>query len=226
MKRSARGGYTLGERREKEKSEPLSERDAVETLREQDTDLVGRRIDEDLSERFMAYVKEHTDLGNNYGLALGYALREYRQQRRIERLIEKYGRVSEDVGRLMSEFNDDAPTQATPQEKRTVAMCAEIQDLPLDIGVDLIPENDIRTAIESVMGRVTDYLIETYKPLILDRLGYEPLPNNPNLYRPVEADEQEREREQEIEDHAAAEMDRLTDPQAIRTDGGITGGGE
>lgn len=54
------------------------------------------------------------------------------------------------------------------KEKRAAAMCREIHDLPLTVGVQPIPRRDTHAAIESVMGNLTDYLKETYTPLILD----------------------------------------------------------
>lgn len=209
------GGYTPSERPpKKEKSS------ASETLRGEDTTLVNRRIDADLRERFMSFVKEHTEFGTRYGLALGYALREYRQSNRVERTTEKFARVSADISQIVADLGESQTTDGlSTKEKRTVAMCREIHDLPLTVGVQPLPRRDIHAAIESVMRSLTDYLKETYTPLILDRIEYEPSPSNANLFLPIGDAEQQRREDAETE--ATQQMDVLT--QSIpATDGGTS----
>ncbi|WP_162993964.1 hypothetical protein [Halalkalicoccus subterraneus] len=69
------------------------------------------------------------------------------------------------------------------------------------------------------MGNLTDYFKETYTPLILDRLAYEPSPSNADLFLPIGDAEQHRCEETETE--ATQQMADLT--QAIpATDGGTS----
>ncbi len=76
-------------------------------------------------------------------------------------------------------------------------MCRHIHDLPLTVGIHPRARRDIHAAIESIMGSLTDYLTETYTPLILDRLGYEPSPSNAHLFVPIGDAEQHRREEAE-----------------------------
>lgn len=168
----------------------------------------------ELKDLFKAFVKQHTD--DRLGIALARALREYRHGGRPRRLEDKLDRIIDDAEGLLSEISDTDSSLST-KEKRAAAMCRKIQDLPLTVGVQPIPRRDIHAAIESVMGNLTDYLKDTYTPLILDRIEYEQSPGNADLFLPVgEADQQRRE---DAESDAHQQMDVLT--QAIpATDGG------
>ncbi|MDL5363909.1 hypothetical protein [Halalkalicoccus sp. NIPERK01] len=198
-----------------EKNKPISEG----TLGDgEDVDLtqVGARVDRELKEAFKAFVKKHTD--DRLGIALARALREYRHGGRPQRLEDKLDRIIDDAEGLLSEISDTDSTLST-KEKRTVAMCRQIHDLPLTVGVQPIPRRDIHVAIESVMGSLSDYLKETYTPLILERLEYEPSPSNADLFFPIGDAEQQRREETETE--ATQQMDVLT--QSIpATDGGTS----
>ena len=68
------------------------------------------------------------------------------------------------------------------------------------------------------MGNLADYLKETYTPLILDRIEYEPSPGNANLFLPVGDAEQQRCEDAETE--MTQQMDALTQAIPI-TDGGV-----
>lgn len=167
-------------------------------------------------EAFAAHCKKHAD--DPMGVMFAYALREYRQGGRWDRVEDKLIRISEDIEGLLTAVLD-SPGGASPQEQRTVAMCRQIHDLPLTVGVQPIPRRDIHAAIESVMGSLSDYLKETYTPLILDRIEYEPSPSNANLFLPVGDAEQQRREDAASDAHQ--QMDVLS--QAIpATDGGTS----
>ncbi|ADJ16661.1 hypothetical protein [Halalkalicoccus jeotgali] len=143
------GGYTPSEHPSKKETSSTSE-----TLRGEDTTLVNRRIDADLRERFMSFVKEHTEFGTRYDLALGYALREYRQSNRADRTTEKFARVSDDISQIVADLDESQTTDGlSTKEKRTVAMCREIGCTPIEKERSWISRHDIHVAIESAMGR-------------------------------------------------------------------------
>lgn len=206
------GGYTLSEIGQEKKSFSTTG-----PLRDEETVQVNLRVDPDLRERFMAYVKEHTDLGTRYGLALGYALREYRENNRTERLIEKYRRVHDDITDLMDAFGDgDTSGDITTVEKRTIKFCMQIREKGL---AQVISRNDLREIIGE--RYTTEETIDQYEETIMDRMGFTEHPNNPALL--IREDEAEQKRIEAAE----AALSTIEQAQQVRSDGGrdMTGGG-
>lgn len=182
-----------------------------------DLTQVTTRVDRDLKDDFKRFTKEHTD--DRYGIALARALRAYRQGGRSQRLSDKLDRITDDAAALLSETSAAAADGTDPdanlstKEKRTIAMCRDLRDSPLTVGDHPIPQADINTAIESVVGNLSDYLEETYTPLILERIRYEPSPANDRLYSPTGNAEQQRE---ENAEHEAEEtMEALMNAEQV-----------
>lgn len=199
-----------------------------ETLKGEETVLINRRINPDLKEGFMAVTKEHTSL--SYGLAFGYALREYREARQLERLTKRLERNEETLTEML-ESVDSGESDLPSQEREAIEIARELSPQ--------FKRTELRKKIIEVTGRDSSYIINDRTRRVLEH-GYAPHPSNRSLIVPEEeartvqkankAHEWAEYREEQLEDgewksdtleeSASEEFDELMSAQPARTDGG------
>lgn len=114
----------------------------------------------------------------NYGVALGYALREYRTGGRIGRLTKKLSRVVDDAEDLLSYVDDESGDTLPKQKRQTIAICHQLGKQ--------FSQSDLHEAIEDVTSSDTDYIYETYTERVLKRLDYTKHPRQGTLFIPRE----------------------------------------
>lgn len=199
-----------------------------ETLKGEETVLVNRRINPDIRERFMAFTKEHTSL--SYGLAFGYALREYREANQLERVTERLEQNEETLTEML-ESVDSGESDLPSQEREAIEIARELPTR--------FTRTDLRKKIIEVTERDSSYIIDDRTRRVLEH-GYAPHPSNPSLIVPEEqaqttqkankAHEWAEYREERIEvgewesdtieESASEEFEALMSAQPARTDGG------
>lgn len=170
---------------------------------------------------FHSWTRDNSD--NYPGVELAYALRAYREGGRYKRLESKLDRVVDDAAELLSEIGG-GPTLGT-KEKRTISIVRHLSEKFAWTAGSPISRADIHEAIEDVTGSDSEYMREQYTDRVVDRLDYEPHPQNPEqLFVPTEDAEEQRRKEAEAE--AEREMRKL-DQGSLSPDGAgaMTDGG-
>lgn len=155
------------------------------------TTRVGARVSEDLKTRFAHHARTETEKAP--GELLTDALRSYRGGGRAARLESKLDRVVDDAESVLAEVRAEAPVNAdadgdadadaglSKREERIIAICERLRGTQFT-------EDDLRREIDDIAARgerASEPTVQTYREAVLNRLEYEPHPENPELWLPA-----------------------------------------
>lgn len=184
---------------------------AAKALNGAETVRVRVKVHPDLKEAYASYMRKHSE--HRVGIAFAYTLLEWLDGRRVERIARKLERVVDDAEGLLAEASD-SPDSLSTVEKRTIAIAKRIDETNPAAAL----RSDIHDAIGAVTGSDSEYMRERYTERVIDRLRYEPHPNNSELFVPGEA---AKERRREAAEREAEAAWQAIDDATVATDGGV-----
>lgn len=144
------------------------------------TTRVTIRVDRETKEAFKAAAEQSTF--DTYGIAFARALELYCDGGRAARLEDKLDRIVDDAEALLSELDDsDADDTLSAVERRTMIICKR---LVADEQSSQFTDEELVEEISDVAGS-SGPTIDRYRGRVIERLGYEPHPNNSDIWMPA-----------------------------------------
>jgi hypothetical protein len=145
------------------------------------TTRVTIRVDYGVKETFKAAAD--ASAFDSYGVAFARALELYCDGGRAARLEDKLDRIVDDAEALLAELDEsDADESLSVVERRTVIICNRLVG---DDHTDQFKDDALVEEISDVAGS-SGPTIERYRDRVIDRLGYEPHPNNSDIWMPAD----------------------------------------
>lgn len=145
-----------------------------------ETTPVNKRVQKKVADRFRRYSDESTD-DHVVGLTLEKAMVAYCSGGRSARLEEKVDRAID-----AAEPNADRSSTIGRQERNAMKIL-EAMDLDTENGASFLLD-DFKDAVLNSDASVsqTTYAATNHLPIVLEKIGYEEHPSNPELYIPEE----------------------------------------